>query len=195
MFHERRIAPCLWFDGNAEQAVAFYMSVFPNSKIRKISHYTEAGREIHGRPPGSVLTIEFELDGEAMTALNGGPQFTFNEAVSLQVFCKTQKEIDTYWEKLTAGGDPAAQQCGWLKDQFGVSWQVVPVALRDMVTDPHPDKVSRVMTALFPMKKLDIETLERAYEGKATRSPADAGGKGTRAPRAKISSKANRMGA
>ncbi len=167
MFNDRKIAPCLWFNGEAEQAVAFYTSVFPNSKVRKFSHYTEAGREIHQRPPGSVLTVEFELDGEPFTALNGGPQFRFNEAISLQVFCKTQKEIDQYWEKLTAGGDPAAQQCGWLKDKFGVSWQVVPKALRDMVADPDPEKVSRVMTALFPMKKLDIATLERAYEGRA----------------------------
>jgi predicted 3-demethylubiquinone-9 3-methyltransferase (glyoxalase superfamily) len=166
MFNDPRIAPCLWFDGAAQQAVAFYTSVFPNSKIRKISHYTEAGREIHGKPPGSVLTVEFELDGVPFTALNGGPQFHFCEAISLQVFCRNQKEIDKYWEKLTEGGDPAAQQCGWLKDRFGVSWQVVPVALREMISDPDSEKVGRVMTALFPMKKLDIDVLERAYEGK-----------------------------
>ena len=168
MFHDRRIAPCLWFNDEAEQAATFYTSVFPNSKIRKISHYTEAGREIHGRPPGSVLTVEFELDGEPFTALNGGPQFRFNEAISLQVLCRTQKEIDEYWERLRAGGDPPSQQCGWLKDRFGVSWQVVPETLRDMVADPDAGKVSRVMTALFPMKKLDIAALERAYEGRAT---------------------------
>lgn len=165
MFNERKIAPCLWFNDEAEQAAAFYTSVFPNSKIRKISRYTEAGREIHKRPPGSVLTVEFELDGEPFTALNGGPQFRFSEAISLQVFCKNQKEIDQYWERLTAGGDPGAQQCGWLKDRFGVSWQVVPKSLRDMVADPDAEKVSRVMMALFPMKKLDVAALERAYEG------------------------------
>ena len=166
MFNEPKIAPCLWFDDDAQQAVAFYTSVFPNSKIRKISHYTEAGREIHGKPPGTVLTIEFELDGVPFTALNGGPQFRFSEAISLQVFCRDQKEIDKYWQKLSDGGDPSAQQCGWLRDRFGVSWQVVPVTLREMISDTDSEKVGRVMTALFPMKKLDVETLERAYEGK-----------------------------
>ena len=166
MFNEPKIAPCLWFDDDAQQAVAFYTSVFPNSKIRKIAHYTEAGREIHGKPPGTVLTIEFELDGVPFTALNGGPQFRFSEAISLQVFCRDQKEIDKYWQKLSDGGDPSAQQCGWLRDRFGVSWQVVPVTLREMISDTDSEKVGRVMTALFPMKKLDVEALERAYEGK-----------------------------
>jgi predicted 3-demethylubiquinone-9 3-methyltransferase (glyoxalase superfamily) len=161
----RRIAPCLWFNDEAEHAVAFYTSIFPNSRTGRIARYTEAGREIHQRPPGSVLTIEFELDGQPFTALNGGPLFRFNEAVSLQVFCETQKELDAYWEKLTQGGDPAAQQCGWLKDRFGVSWQVVPMALREMVADPDPEKAGRVMAAIFPMKKLDVAVLKRAYEG------------------------------
>jgi predicted 3-demethylubiquinone-9 3-methyltransferase (glyoxalase superfamily) len=161
----RRIAPCLWFNDDAEIAVAFYTSIFPNSRTRRIAHYPEAGREIHKRPPGSVLTIEFELDGEPFTALNGGPQFKFNEAVSLQVFCETQQEIDAFWEKLGAGGDPAARQCGWLKDRFGLSWQIVPTALGGMVADPDPKKSERVLAALMPMKKLDIAALKSAYEG------------------------------
>src|SRR2546422_4357949 len=151
----QKIAPCLWFDNQAEAAAAFYTSVFKNSKIVKIARYTEAGREIHHRPAGSVLTVEFELNGQAFTALNAGPLFVFNEAVSLQIFCETQEEIDYYWNRLTEGGDKKAQQCGWLKDKFGVSWQVVPVALKDIIADPDPKKAGRVMTALLQMKKLD----------------------------------------
>src|SRR6185369_5556815 len=124
----QKIAPCLWFNGQAEEAAKYYTGIFKNSKIRKISHYTEAGREIHKQKPGSVLTVEFELEGQPFTALNGGPEFKFNEAVSLQVLCEDQKEIDYYWDQLTKGGDPSAQQCGWLKDRFGVSWQVAPKA-------------------------------------------------------------------
>lgn len=161
----QRIAPCLWFDDQAEQAAEYYTSIFPNSRILAISRFGEAGQEIHGRPPGSVMTVEFELDGQRFTALNGGPVFTFNEAVSLIVNCETQDEIDYYWDKLTAGGDAAAQQCGWLKDKFGVSWQVVPTALDRMMTDPDPAKAARATEAMLAMKKLDIAALERAFEG------------------------------
>jgi predicted 3-demethylubiquinone-9 3-methyltransferase (glyoxalase superfamily) len=161
----RRINPCLWFDDQAEQAAAFYTSVFPDSRITAVSRYGKAGFEIHGRPPGSVLTVAFELDGQPFTALNGGPAFKFNEAISLQVSCDTQQEIDHYWERLSAGGDERAQQCGWLKDRFGVSWQVVPAALPEMMTDPDPARSERVMVALLQMKKLDLEQLRRAHAG------------------------------
>lgn len=164
-FH--RITPCLWFDHEAEEAVNLYIAIFRNSKIVSVSRYSEAGREIHGKPPGTVMSIAFELDGHAFTALNGGPIFTFNEAVSLQVNCETQEEIDDYWEKLSAGGDPAAQQCGWLKDRFGLSWQIVPVALPRLLMDPDPARSQRTMQALLQMKKLDIAALERAHAGKA----------------------------
>ena len=130
---KQRIAPCLWFDSQAEQAAAFYISVFKNSRIVNVSRYTEAGRETHQRPAGSVMTVTFELDGQPFTALNGGPVFKFNEAISLQVHCDNQKEIDYYWNALSKGGDPNAQQCGWLKDQFGLSWQVVPGLLDDLL--------------------------------------------------------------
>ena len=157
-----RIAPCLWFDDQAEEAARFYTSVFKNSKIVRTSHYTEAGHEVHGRPPGSVMTVDFELDGISFTALNGGPHFKFNEAVSLQVNCDTQEEIDYYWDKLSAGGDLRAQQCGWLKDKYGLSWQVVPVIMSDLMSDSDKRKAGRVMEAMLKMKKLDIAELERA---------------------------------
>jgi predicted 3-demethylubiquinone-9 3-methyltransferase (glyoxalase superfamily) len=160
---KNRIAPCLWFDDQAEEAARYYTSIFKNSKIGKISHYTEAGREVHGRPPGSVMTVEFELDGQTFTALNGGPVFKFNEAISLQVNCDTQEEIDYYWEKLGQNGDPAAQQCGWLKDKYGVSWQVVPAMMGELMTDSDPEKAGRAMNALLKMKKLDIAELKRAH--------------------------------
>jgi predicted 3-demethylubiquinone-9 3-methyltransferase (glyoxalase superfamily) len=161
----QRIAPCLWFDHQAEEAAAFYTSLFPRSKVLRIARYGEAGKEIHGQKPGSVMTVEFELDGQAFTALNGGPLFRFTEAISLQIFCETQAEIDHYWSKLTEGGDATAQQCGWLKDRYGVSWQVVPRALADMVSDPDPAKAGRVTDALMQMKKLDLPVLQRAYAG------------------------------
>jgi len=161
----QRIAPCLWFDDQAEAAVRFYTGIFRNSRIVAISRYAEAGREIHGRPPGSVLTVAFELDGQPFTALNGGPVFKFNEAISLQVNCQTQAEVDYYWEKLGAGGDDSAQQCGWLKDRYGVSWQIVPTVLMEMMTNPDPVKSNRAMAAMLQMKKLDIAGLERAYSG------------------------------
>lgn len=161
----QRITPCLWFDDNAEEAANFYTSVFKNSKIKNISRYGEAGAAVSGRPKGSVLTVAFELDGQEFTALNGGPMFTFNEAISLQVNCETQAEVDYYWENLSAGGDEKAQQCGWLKDKFGVSWQIVPTVVSKMMSDPDPAKSERVMKALLPMKKLDLQGLQQAYEG------------------------------
>jgi predicted 3-demethylubiquinone-9 3-methyltransferase (glyoxalase superfamily) len=161
----KRIAPCLWFDNQAEKAARYYTGIFKNSKIGAISRYPKAGQEIHGRPAGSVLTVAFELDGLAFTALNGGPVFKFNEAISLQVNCADQKEVDYYWKKLGAGGDPKARQCGWLKDKFGVSWQVVPAVLPKMLTDRDPKKAERVFAAMMPMKKLDIAALKKAYAG------------------------------
>jgi predicted 3-demethylubiquinone-9 3-methyltransferase (glyoxalase superfamily) len=158
-----RITPCLWYDDQAEEAAAFYISIFPNSRIVHVTRYGKAGFEIHGRPEGSVMTVEFDLDGQSFTALNGGPLFRFNEAISLQVDCETQAEVDHYWDKLSAGGDPAAQQCGWLKDRYGVSWQIVPAALRRMLQKPDSAISDGVMNALLQMKKLDIAALERAH--------------------------------
>jgi predicted 3-demethylubiquinone-9 3-methyltransferase (glyoxalase superfamily) len=161
----KKIAPCLWFDGQAEEAAAFYTGIFPNSKITAVARYGEAGQEFHGRPPGSVMTVAFELDGQPFTALNGGPSFTFSEAISFQIFCDTQQELDGYWTKLSQGGNEAAQMCGWLKDKFGVSWQVVPADLQAMMLDLDTTKSGRVMNALLQMKKLDIAALQRAYHG------------------------------
>ena len=146
----------------AEEAATFYVSVFKNSKIVTVARYSKAGREIHKRPAGSVMTVAFELDGRAFTALNGGPVFTFNEAVSLQVSCDTQEEVDCYWEKLSKGGDPKAQQGGWLKDKYGLSWQIVPTVLPEMLKDHESAKAQRAMEALLRMKKIDIAELERA---------------------------------
>jgi predicted 3-demethylubiquinone-9 3-methyltransferase (glyoxalase superfamily) len=160
-----RIAPCLWFDSQAEEAARFYTGIFKNSKIGKISRYGEAGREVTHKPPGSVMLVEFELDGEPFQALNGGPNFKFNEAISFVITCRDQKEVDYYWDKLSQGGDPNAQMCGWLKDKFGLSWQVVPAVLAEMVGDPKSEKSQRAMEAMLKMKKLDIATLERAYTG------------------------------
>jgi len=161
----QRITPCLWFDNQAEEAARFYTGIFKNSKIVQITRYGKAGHEIHGRPAGSILTVEFELDGHTFTALNGGPVFKFNEAVSLQINCDTQEEIDYYWEKLSAGGDPQAQQCGWLKDKYGVSWQVSPRAMHDMLDDHTSTGYERVMEAMLRMQKLDLAELQRAYAG------------------------------
>ena len=158
----QRITPCLWFDDQAEQAVALYTSIFKNSRIISISRYGEAGHEIHGRQPGSVMTVAFELDGQAFAAINGGPMFKFTEAISLVVNCETQEEVDYYWEKLSAGADPKFQQCGWLKDKFGVSWQVVPTVLPQLLSGPDPAKSQRAMQALLQMKKLDIDKLKQA---------------------------------
>jgi predicted 3-demethylubiquinone-9 3-methyltransferase (glyoxalase superfamily) len=161
----QRLTPCLWFDDQGEDAANFYVSVFDNSRINAVTRYGEVGHEIHGRPAGSVMTVEFELDGQTFTALNGGPHFTFNEAVSFQVMCDTQAEIDYYWEKLGEGGDPNARQCGWLKDRFGLSWQVVPRGMEEMLADPESEGYRRAFAAMLDMKKLDIAALEAAHRG------------------------------
>jgi predicted 3-demethylubiquinone-9 3-methyltransferase (glyoxalase superfamily) len=162
----QKITPCLWFDGQAEQAAEAYVAIFENSRILRISHYQKEGHEIHGRAAGSVLTVEFELEGQNFVGLNGGPQFKFNEALSLQVYCETQDEIEHFWSRLSEGG--AEGDCGWLKDRFGVSWQVVPAGLLSMLTDPDEAKVQRVTRAFMQMRKFDIAALERAYEGRST---------------------------
>lgn len=161
----QRISPCLWFDRQAEEAARFYTSIFDNSRIMGTTRYGEAGHDIHRMPAGSVLTVEFELDGQSFTALNGGPLFRFTEAVSLQVYCENQAEVDYFWERLCAGGDPAAQQCGWLKDKFGLSWQVVPAELTEMLGKGSYVQTERVMAALLGMRKLDIAQLRQAYAG------------------------------
>lgn len=166
----QRIAPCLWFDDQAEQAANFYTSIFPNARITEIAHFGKAGHEIHGRPAGSVMTVAFELDGQAFSALNGGPVFKFNEAISFQVYCDTQQEVDHYWYGLSDGGDEKAQQCGWLKDRYGVSWQVVPKVLLELIGDPDREKSERVTQAMLQMKKLDIEQLKRAGERASKRA-------------------------
>jgi predicted 3-demethylubiquinone-9 3-methyltransferase (glyoxalase superfamily) len=163
----QRISPCLWFADEAEEAARFYVGIFRNSRITAITRYGTAGFEIHRRPAGSVMTVTFELDGQAFTALNGGPLFTFNEAVSLQIFCETQEEIDYYWDRLTAGGDPKAQQCGWLKDRYGLSWQVVPTGMEEMLADEQSPGAKRAMEAILTMKKIDVAELRRAYDGAA----------------------------
>lgn len=160
-----QITPCLWYQDEAEPAARFYVDIFPNSKITSITHYGEAGQEVHGRKPGSVLTVNFELDGTPFTALNGGPYFKLNEAVSFQVFCDTQQELDRFWDKLSAGGDPSAQQCGWLKDKFGLSWQIVPTLMEEMLSGGVNEKSQRAFAAMMEMKKLDIAALKKAYDG------------------------------
>jgi len=165
MARVQRITPCLWYDSEAEEAAKFYTSIFKNSKIGKISRYGEAGREIHGKPPGTVMTVEFQLDGQSFTALNGGPIFKFTEAISLQIHCETQEEVDYFWARLTEGGDVKDQQCGWLKDKFGVSWQVVPSILSELLQNSDAKKSERAMTAMLKMKKLDIDKLKQAFEG------------------------------
>ena len=159
-----KITPNLWFDNEAEDAVKFYTSIFKDSKIGRISYYTKDGFEFHQKPEGSVMTIEFIIEGQEFVALNGGPLFKFNESISFIINCETQAEIDYYWGNLTEGGDEKAQVCGWLKDKFGVSWQVVPTVLNDMILDPDPAKVSRVTQVMFQMKKLYIAPLKEAYE-------------------------------
>ena len=162
----QKIIPCLWFDDKAEEAATFYASVFKNSKIGDVTRYGKEGYEIHRREAGSVLTVEIEIEGQKFVALNGGPVFKFNEAISFQVRCETQKEIDYYWENLSEGGDKQAQQCGWLKDKYGVSWQIVPIVLGKMLQDKDTKKSDRVMKALLQMRKLDVMALMRAYEEK-----------------------------
>lgn len=160
-----KISPCLWFDHQAEEAANFYTSIFKNSRITEITHYSDEGQEIHGRAAGSVMVVAFELNGVSFTALNGGPFFKFTEAISLQVECEDQKELDYYWEKLNEGGDPNAQQCGWLKDKFGLSWQIVPANMGELFKDHTSDKTRRAMRSMLSMKKLDIAALQRAYAG------------------------------
>ena len=161
----QKITPFLWFDNQAEEAAKFYTSVFKNSKIGRILRYDEASAKAAGRPAGSVLTVEFEIEGQKFTALNGGPQFKFNESVSFVVNCKTQEEVDYFLEKLTAGGGQESE-CGWLKDKFGLSWQVTPTVLIDMLNDKDPKKAGRVMKAMMQMQKIEINKLKAAYAGK-----------------------------
>src|SRR5690349_5618230 len=156
-----KVTPFLWFNDQAEEAAKLYTSIFKNSKIGKITRYGKEGREVHGRQAGSVMTVEFELDGQKIIALNGGPQFKFTEAVSFSVDCKSQQEVDTYWAKLTEGGEES--MCGWLRDKFGLSWQINPTVLGEMLADKDPKKAGRVMAAMLKMKKIDIETLKKAY--------------------------------
>ncbi len=162
----QKITPFLWFDSQAEEAAKFYVSIFKNSKLGQVSRYGKEGYEIHKQPAGRAMTVQFELDGQAFTALNGGPVFQFNESVSFQVHCETQEEVDHYWNALAAGGDPKAQQCGWLKDKYGLSWQIVPNILGRLLGDKDAAKSGRVMQAMLQMKKLDIAALTRAYEQK-----------------------------
>ena len=153
---QQKISSFLWFDSNAEEAVNFYVSVFKNSRVRKTAHYGETGPG----PKGSVMTVDFELDGQEFTALNGGPHFKFTEAISLVVHCKTQEEVDYFWEKLSAGGEIV--ECGWLKDKFGLSWQIVPDVLLELIQDDDPQRQERVMKAMMKMKKLDVAGIQQA---------------------------------
>jgi predicted 3-demethylubiquinone-9 3-methyltransferase (glyoxalase superfamily) len=162
----QKITPMFWFDRQAEEAARYYTSLFPNSSIGRVSYYGKEGFEVHHMPAGTVLTIEFQLDGQKFTALNGGPLFKFNESISFIVNCDTQEELDFYWDKLTEGGDKNAQQCGWLKDKFGVSWQVVPSILPSLLQGKDAAGSQRTMAALMKMKKLDIKTLQEAYDDK-----------------------------
>ncbi|MEQ8937026.1 MAG: VOC family protein [Amphiplicatus sp.] len=157
----RNLRPCLWFDTEAEEAAKFYVSTFKNSKLGAIARYGEEGVEIHGRPAGSVMTVAFELNGEPFLALNGGPHFKFNEAVSFEIRCKNQEEVDYYWKTLTANGGEEGP-CGWLKDRFGLSWQVVPERLAELMIDPDKKKAGRVMNAMLKMKKIIVADLEKA---------------------------------
>ncbi len=165
MERSKQITPNFWFDTNAEEAVAFYTNIFKDSEIGRKTYFGEEGFEHHGMKAGTVMTIEFTLNGQPFLALNGGPIFKFSEAVSFVIPCNNQDELDYYWNKLKEDGDESAQQCGWLKDKFGVSWQVVPTVLTEYLHDPDREKVSRVSTAMFGMKKLDIATLNAAYSG------------------------------
>ena len=157
----QKIIPHLWFDDKAEEAANFYVSIFKNSKIGNIARYPKAAEEVSGRPAGSVMTVEFELEGQKFIALNGGPIFKFTEAISFVIDCKTQEEIDEFWKKLTEGGEESV--CGWLKDKYGLSWQVVPTILGEMLKDKDPSKSERVMQAMLKMKKIDVKKLEEAY--------------------------------
>jgi predicted 3-demethylubiquinone-9 3-methyltransferase (glyoxalase superfamily) len=156
----QKLTPCLWFDTQAEEAANFYTSIFENSQIKQISRYGNAGRDVHGREPGSVMVVEFEIEGQTFTALNGGPLFKFSEAISFQVMCDTQDEIDHFWNKLSEGGKES--QCGWLKDKYGLSWQVVPSALPQIISQARGDRLDRVMGTVMKMKKFDLNALQQA---------------------------------
>jgi len=158
----QKIAPCLWFASEAEEAARYYVGIFPDSKIGKIARYGKVGFETHGQKEGTVLTVQFELAGLPFTALNGGPIFKFNEAVSLQVYVEDQKELDFYGNKLTAGGDPKSHVCGWLKDRYGLSWQITPRRLNELLADPDPERAQRAMASMLGMRKIDVAELERA---------------------------------
>jgi predicted 3-demethylubiquinone-9 3-methyltransferase (glyoxalase superfamily) len=161
----QKITPFLWFDNQAEEAAKFYTSIFKNSKIENVTRYDEEGSKVSGRPKGSAMTVPFQIEGQEFVALNGGPLFKFTEAISFVVNCETQKEVDYYWEKLSAGGEEV--QCGWLKDKFGLSWQVVPTVLTEMLQDRDPQKAQRVMAAMLKMKKIEIADLKKAYDAKS----------------------------
>jgi predicted 3-demethylubiquinone-9 3-methyltransferase (glyoxalase superfamily) len=161
----RKITPFLWFDRQAEEAAGFYTSIFRDSRILAVTRYGKEGAQASGMPEGSVMTVAFQLEGQDFVALNGGPLFTFSEAVSFVVSCDSQEEVDYYWDKLSEGGDPQAQQCGWLKDRYGLSWQIVPRILDELLGDPDPIKARRAMKAMLQMKKIDIDSLKRAAEG------------------------------
>lgn len=165
----RKITPFLWFDNEAEEAANFYTSIFSakggNSKITQTTYYPKAAEEVSGKPAGSIMTISFQLEGQDFVAINGGPEFKFNESISFMVNCETQEELDYYWDKLKEGGDEKAQICGWLKDKFGLSWQIVPTIWSEMLQDKDTEKTERVMKALLQMKKIDIAKLKQAYEG------------------------------
>jgi predicted 3-demethylubiquinone-9 3-methyltransferase (glyoxalase superfamily) len=164
----QKITPFLWFDGQAEEAAKYYVSIFKNAKLGKVSRYGEAGKDVHKRPPGSVMVVEFTIEGQRFLALNGGPHFKFNEAISFYIGCKDQAEIDYYWSKLTQGGDPAAQQCGWLKDKYGLSWQVALERMEELVGDPSDPASQRAMEAMMEMKKIDVSKLKEARAGAGT---------------------------
>jgi predicted 3-demethylubiquinone-9 3-methyltransferase (glyoxalase superfamily) len=167
MANLQKISPCLWFDSQAEDAARYYVSIFRNASVGAITRFGKEGFEIHGQPEGRVLTVNFVLEGVEFLALNGGPHFKFNEAVSLVVYCDDQPEVDYYWDKLRAGGDPSAQQCGWLKDRYGLSWQIVPTEVMDMWNSGVSPNSERAMKAMMQMKKLDIAALRKAYDGAA----------------------------
>lgn len=159
-----KIVPCLWFDDKAEEAAKYYVGIFKNSRINLTTRYSTAGQETHRKAPGSVMTVEFDLDGQRFTALNGGPEFKFNEAISLQIHCENQEEIDYYWNKLGAGGDPKAQVCGWLKDRYGLSWQVIPKDVDELYKDESSPGAQAAMEAMLQMKKIDMAALREAYD-------------------------------
>lgn len=163
-----RTVPCLWFDHQAEEAANYYVGIFPASRIVALTRYGSAGFEVHGQQAGTVLTVEFELAGQPYTAMNGGPVFHFSEAISFQIMCDTQEEIDHYWDRLIVGGDPEAQQCGWLKDRFGLSWQVVPVGMTEMLADPDSPGGRAAFEAMMQMKKIDLAALHRAFDAALT---------------------------